>query len=135
MEKFANQECFHLFSKYFNNIEILFILICLIYIIFHIYKSNTAVRDADKNVFEIQIHVLMSSIIIVATTLLTLLDCILCKFESTENIKSNVVSRRKNSSLIFCVFLYLSLAIPLFWKRFEVDLIEIKKIQKIHLNY
>ena len=66
----------------------------------------------------------MSSIIVVAMVLYTVLDCVMRKFESTENIKLKTMERTKNSCLIFCLLLYLSGTLPLFWKRFMVDLDE-----------
>ena len=89
----------------------------------NIHKSKKALRNADKKLFDVRIDVLMSSIVIGALMLYTLLDCIMRKFVSTENIKLMTMKRTKNLCLIFCLFLYLSGTIPLFWKRFMVDLL------------
>ena len=97
-------------------------------IILYIKISNKAVRNTDEKVFDIPIHFLMSSIIVASMILYTLLDCIMYKFESTESISVRILSRTKILSLIFCLFLYLSGVIPLFWKRFEVDLNKSKNI-------
>ena len=97
-------------------------------------KSNEAVRDADHQFLGIQIHVLMSSLIVVAAALYTLHDCALRKFGSTANIELRSVFRTRKPTLFFCLLLYLSFAIPLFWKRFEVDPIEFVKMRKILLK-
>ena len=81
-----------------------------------------AAQNFDDKLFEIPIHVLMSIIIVVAMSLYAMLDCALQKFETTVNINLKMISKIKNSFVIFCLFLYLSCVIPLFWKRFEVNL-------------
>ena len=95
--------------------------------------SRKAVRNTDDKVFDIQIHLLMSCFIAAEMILYTLLDCIMSKFESIENIQIKTISRTKILSLIFCLLFYLSVVIPLFWKRFEVDLNESKNIILIFL--
>ena len=94
----------------------------------YINISNKAVLNMDEKVFDIQIYFLMSSIIVAAMILNTLLDCIMSKFESTENINIKIISRTKMLSLISCVLLYLSGVLPLFLKRFEVYLNESENI-------
>ena len=94
----------------------------------YINISNKAVRKTDEKVFDIQIHFLMSSIIVAAVISNTLIDCIMSKFESTENINIKIISRTKMLSLISCVLLYLSGVLPLFLKRFEVNLNESENI-------
>ena len=83
-----------------------------------------ALRNADEKLFDVRIDVLMSSIIVVAMVLYTVLDCVMRKFESTEKIKLKTMKKTKNSCLIFCLLLYLSGTLPLFWKRFMVGLDE-----------
>ena len=77
----------------------------------------------------------MSSIIVVQVILHTLFDFFLRKFESTEDIDLKILSKRKNLSLFFCLFLYLSFAIPLFWKRFEVGLNETEIFWRTNFNF
>ena len=83
---------------------------------------SQAAQYVDDKLFEIPIHVLMSIIIVVAMSLYAMLDCAMHKFERTVNINLKMISKIKKSFVIFCLFLYLSCVMPLFWKRFEVNL-------------
>ena len=122
METFANQVYFLCFViKYINKCETIEIELPKYK---KIFTNKKALRNADEKLFDVRIDVLMSSIIVVAMVLYTLLDCIMREFESTENIKLKTMKRTKNSCLIFCLLLYLSGTIPLFWKRFMVYLDE-----------
>ena len=88
-------------------------------------QSWTQMSQGVKSVFSkswfSQFSPVRTLSIVVAMTSYTLLDCIMHKFESTENIKFDTLSRTKTLSLILCLSLYLSGTIPLFWRRFEVD--------------
>ena len=91
---------------------------------------SEAVRNVDEKLFEIPIHVLMSIIIVVTMFFYTMLDYYMQKFGTTEDINLKMISRIKKSFVICCLLLYLSCVIPLFWKRFEVNLTKVLDMRK-----
>ena len=91
-----------------------------VYIIFYKHIPE-AVRNVDEKLFDFPIHVLMSIIILVAMFLYGVLDFSMRKFETTEKINLKMISKTNKPFLIFCLLLYLSCVMPLFWKRFQVN--------------
>ena len=69
----------------------------------------------------------MSSLIVAAMMLFSVLDCIMRKFVTKETNELQIVSKKKILTLIFCLMLYLSGTMPLFWRSFEVNLNDSEK--------
>ena len=68
-------------------------------------------------------YLLIVIVIAAGKILNALCDIISNQFETHEENNIKITSRRKTHCLVFCLFLYLATALPLFWKRFEVILV------------
>ena len=77
----------------------------------------------------------MSSLIVAEMMFFSVLDCIMCKFVTNETNNFRIVSKKKILTLIFCLILYLSGTMPLFWRSFEVNLNESEKFWKNYVSF
>ena len=78
-----------------------------------------AIRTKDQKLFEVEIKVLIVSVVLGAMSLYGFCDIITASLESdVSNLETTY--RRQTGSLIVCLFLYLAPVMVLFSKKFEV---------------
>ena len=86
-------------------------------------KADEATRSEDKKIFGFSFNNIITCVILTAITLGALCDIISHLFGSIKKSKLHNASRRRRECLVLCLTLYVVFTLSLFWKRFEVSII------------